>query len=178
MPRQTDLTPAIQKKIVAAIRKGNYFNVACELAGIPEKTGQDWLYRGLGTHPDRDDREPFAGFAVAIKKAESDVEQAAIARIQEAAAGREVKKTKQTVMPDGTKKLEEATETVTDWTADAWFLERKFPFRWGRRKTDEDLINELMNRGYVVIRPVESENNGANGGGSTQSQSANTTSHN
>jgi hypothetical protein len=38
--RRTKLTPEVQKKIVDALSAGNYFEVACEYAGISPLRGQ------------------------------------------------------------------------------------------------------------------------------------------
>ena len=100
-----------QEKIVQALRAGNYFETACEYAGVSSTTGYDGMQRGEGTH------EPaapeFAEFADAVKSARADTEVGAVARIRKAAT-------------EGT------------WQADAWFLERAFP-EWWRRRDGHDI---------------------------------------
>ena len=103
MARPTKLTPAIAAKLVLAIRVGNYASVAAKSVGIDQSTYYDWLAKG------REDKAPYAEFAVAIQKAEAEAEAATVARIQ----------------------LAEAAPNT--WQAAAWWLERRFPDRWGRR---------------------------------------------
>ena len=51
--------------------------------------------------------EPYRGYWEAIKKAEAQAEMSAVQNIQ--------------------------THSADNWTASAWYLERKFPDRWGRK---------------------------------------------
>lgn len=143
--RKTRLTPEVQEQIVGYVLEGNYFSTACELAGIPAKTGKDWLVRGRGDDPDRADSEPFASFAVAVTQAQAQAERDAIARIKEAAQGRRVIRSK-TVRkvyrdPEGNENAESTTEIVEttnyDWRADAWILEHRHPERWGNQRMAE-----------------------------------------
>lgn len=53
----------------------------------------------------------YRGFSTALKKAEARAEASGVVRIRAAAKNQ--------------------------WQADAWFLERKFPQRWGRKSRDE-----------------------------------------
>lgn len=46
MARPTKLTPEIQKKIVAAISSGNYYEAACQYAGVDYATFRRWLIKG------------------------------------------------------------------------------------------------------------------------------------
>lgn len=160
MPRTTDLTPEIQKKIVKALKEGSFFSTACEAAGVPAATGNEWLCRGRGTDSKRDDREPFASFAEAIKKAEHEAEKAAIARIQQAAKGRKYKtiKTKDAITKDGEViPLVETTEGYEYvWQADAWYLERKFSKRWARTNLDAfEALKTLVAVGWLPEEVME-----------------------
>lgn len=100
------LTPAVQQAIITALAGGNHFSTACEFAGIPPATGQEWLMRGNGTHGSRKSTPQLASFASAIKKAQSDAEVACVAQIKSAAS--------------------------TSWQAAAWWLERKYPDKWAQ----------------------------------------------
>lgn len=136
MPRQTRLTPEVQAEIVKWLKAGNYFETACSVAGIPEETGRTWLARGRGTHPALDQREPYSTFSTAVEKAEAEGETASVLRIRKAAQGGEVvaRKTKTVTKPDGTTITEvEEERSAPNWTADAWYLERKHSDRWGRK---------------------------------------------
>lgn len=160
MPRETRLTPQLQKKIVAAVKQGNYFSTACESCGIPEATGREWLKRGRQTSD-----EPYSSFSSAIKNAESFAEKQAIARIQAAARGRKVtvKKQKQALTKTGeVVELEETSEsTEHSWQADAWYLERKFADRWGRKRMDVlEALGVLASADWIPGEIVEAAING------------------
>lgn len=164
MPRQTRLTPEIQDRIVAYVRDGNYFAVACQLAGIPEETGRAWLSQGRGTNSGRRPKEPFITFATAIKEAEAEAETRAIAVIVEAARGKEysITKTKEVEVTGGEDGRISTIETVTttgtkfSWQAAAWYLERKFPHRWGRQRMDVlEALRCLSDAGFIPVELVE-----------------------
>src|SRR5262249_51932820 len=76
--RRTKLTPAVQQKILRAIRAGNYASVAAASAGIDDSTFYRWLERG------EKGEEPYCEFREAIKKASADAEQEALADIRKA----------------------------------------------------------------------------------------------
>lgn len=63
----------------------------------------------------RKGEEPFTSFVSAVKKAERDAEAVAVAAIRTAGA--------------------------KNWTAYAWWLERKFPESWGK---DAELLREIV----------------------------------
>lgn len=71
------LTPELQTKIVAAIRQGNYREVAAQWAGIAPETFCRWMKR-----PER----IYADFRQAVLEAEKAAEIQAVARIMRAAA--------------------------------------------------------------------------------------------
>lgn len=63
--RPSKLTPAVQDRIIAAIRAGHFREPAARLAGISPPT----LYRWL-----KADDEPYLGFQVAVEAAEAELE--------------------------------------------------------------------------------------------------------
>lgn len=109
--RTTKLTPQLQRELCQIIGAGNYIETACGYVGIDVTTFCMWLQRGEGTHPTRPKTKLHAEFVEAIRKAEAQAEAVRVARI--AKAGQ-----------DGT------------WQADAWYLERRYPERWGRKVQD------------------------------------------
>ena len=80
--RRTKLTPEVQKRILSAIRAGNYATVAAEYAGIRERTFYAWLQRGRGQ-----DAGIYRDFLEAVKSAEREAEVRAVAHIQSHMAG-------------------------------------------------------------------------------------------
>ena len=81
MARPTSLTPEVQEKIIAAIRGGNYRNVAAAAAGVHRNRFAEWERRG------ESGEEPYASFACALQKAEAEAEIALIAEVREGGEG-------------------------------------------------------------------------------------------
>lgn len=143
--RSTTLTPEIHKEIVRHVREGNFFSTSCELAGISRYTGIEWLRRGRGVRDDRYPSEEFASFALAIEQAKAAAERDAIARIKEAATGRQTTKSKTVTKTyrdvEGNETVETTVEVVEttnyDWRADAWIQERLNFERWSANRMAE-----------------------------------------
>lgn len=140
--RPSGLTQEVHDRIVAAVRAGNFFETACRFAGVAEQTGREWLARGLGNHSSRGNGPAYAAFADAVKKAEADAEAEKLLTIHKAAKGGTEVKTKVTTKynPDGSVRevVEEKQLQSPEWTAAAWYLERKHPARWGRKTVQDD----------------------------------------
>lgn len=119
MARPTKLTQAVHEAIVSALETGNYFDTACEHAGIAESTGYSWLARGRAELERResprvkvgtaqwDKEQPFVEFVEAVSRVSAAVEMATIATIQR--LGQD------------------------DWRALAWFMEHRYPKKWGKQ---------------------------------------------
>jgi transposase len=104
--RPTKLTPELFSAIVDAIRSGNYAQVAAATAGITEQTFYEWLRRG------RDEPDGiYRRFADAVLAASGEAEQEKLERLR-----------REALADDG------------DWKAAAWWLERRFPKRWGKQQ--------------------------------------------
>ena len=69
MGRPSKLTPAVQKKIIEAIRNGNYYNAACAYAGIQYQTFWEWMKRGEKAKSGK-----HFQFFQEVKKAEAEAE--------------------------------------------------------------------------------------------------------
>lgn len=103
MARQSKLTPETQKKIVDAISEGNYLETAAAIGGVTYTTLNNWMKKGESTSSGA-----YVEFLEAVKKAEAEAEALRVSRISK--AGKE-----------------------GNWQADAWYLERRYPDRWGKR---------------------------------------------
>jgi transposase len=117
--RATKLTPETQERIVEALRAGNYQDAAAAYAGISDSTFHNWLNRGKEEAQRISDGEKanpkeaiYLEFFAAVEKARSEAEVRNVMHIQRAAQ-------------NGT------------WQAAAWFLERSYPRRWGRKDRHE-----------------------------------------
>jgi hypothetical protein len=147
MPRPTKLSPALTKKICKLIEQGTFFKHACILSSISEATGYAWMQRGKLGEPE------YLEFLESIKRSEAISESNAIARILESANGHTVTtfKRKQVLAGDGITELHESIQsTVSSWQAVAWYLERKFPAKWGRSRVDElEAVQILIKAGWL-----------------------------
>jgi len=127
MGRRTKLTPELIENAAKLIAGGNYASTVFQMLGIGESTWYEWLQRGR----EGARKSIYTEFAEAIKKAESAAELRAVSGIM--AAGRR------------------------NWTAYAWYLERKFPDRWGRK---DKVQQEISGPGGGAVR-AEVEHSGA-----------------
>jgi transposase len=128
MGRTLKLTEEVQDKICVAIRLGNDKKVAAALAGVSETTFYRWLEMAELPNAKKEYRE----FRESIERAEAEAEVTRIARITQAA-------------DNGT------------WQAASWWLERKFPERWGRNDKIRQEITGNIN-GAVAITFDEVKN--------------------
>ena len=125
MARPTKLTPDLIQEVCNWLKLGYYQEDAATMAGISSSTFYDWMRRAEGQKalesvdsplPDSPDAEivevvdMYLEFSEAVKKARAEAEGAHIRNIRKAA-------------DNGT------------WQASAWFLERSFPKKWGKRST-------------------------------------------
>lgn len=113
--RATKLTPAVQDKIVAALRAGNYADIAFRHAGIAPSTGHKWMAWGDGrvygaTEKVPKDAKPFQDFRDAVIRATADAEIHAVACLRKG--------------------------MLDDWRAAAEYLRRRNVDRWGRERVD------------------------------------------
>ena len=113
--RPTKCTPAVQAIIIDALRRGNYAVTAAQLADIDEVTYYNWV-KAAG-----EGREPYASFLKSVKKAESDAEDSSLQTVRAGASGNE----------------------AVNWQAHAWYLERKFPAKYGKRDPQRQELAEL-----------------------------------
>jgi transposase-like protein len=107
MARQSKLTPETQRKIVEAIAEGNYLETAAALGGVTYTTLNNWMRKGQAATSG-----PYVAFFESVKRAEAEAESTRVGRIKR--AGQE-----------------------GNWQADAWYLERRYPERWGKRIQQE-----------------------------------------
>lgn len=105
--RPTKLTPKVQRVIVEMIRAGNYYEVACQLAGVSYGTFRRWMLEG----EQPDGRPAYRKFREAVIEAECECEARLVLQWQQA--------------------------VPHDWRAARGFLERRHPDRWGRKDRHE-----------------------------------------
>jgi hypothetical protein len=103
LPRPRVLTPDVQARIVRGLAEGSYLASACRAAGISTDT---WYYWRRLCKNGVAHAQVYAGFYGACARASAVVEASALEVVR---SGR------------------------PDWRRAAWFLERRFPERWGKR---------------------------------------------
>lgn len=118
---RTKLTGIVQAQIVSYVLAGSYYSHACMAAGIAAETGDRWLKRGEA----KDAKDPYLGFAKAIREAQGKDILRNVNAISQAATGKKAKTT------DDGQILEAAISA--DWKAAAFLLERKYPKLWGAK---------------------------------------------
>lgn len=102
-------TPERTDAIIKAIQEGCPHETAAAAAGIATSTFYAWIEKGEGFQTGI-----YREFADNVRRAEALAEAERISRIDR--AGKE-----------------------GDWKADAWYLERRYPERWGRKHFSADL---------------------------------------
>jgi transposase len=107
MARKTKLTDELEEKLCEYIMAGNYANTAASMVGIDESTYYRWIRKGEAAKSGR-----YYQFNQSIKKAEKFAEAYHIQNIRKAGG-------------------------AGAWTASAWWLERKYPQRWGKQERVE-----------------------------------------
>ena len=129
---RSKLTDNSQQVIVDAILLGMYQEQAALLAGIHRGTFYRWMERGQTGLPED---EPYRDFRDAVEKARAEAEARKL------------------------KAIHIAADTGT-WQAAAWWLERSFPKRWGR-KVEHTVItrDELLEALDAEIALLEAEAN-------------------
>lgn len=111
MGRPCKLTAEVQARLAEAIAGGNTYKVAAAYAGIDYSTFRLWMVKGEGVAEGRDE---YSALFDAIKEAENEAVRRRVELIDRAAE--------------------------KNWTAAAWWLERRHPEDWGRHeKIDLDV---------------------------------------
>jgi transposase len=108
MARKTKLDAVRQKKIVEALRDGNFVTTAANLAGVDDDTVHRWVKRGREEAAEGQ-QTIYTRFVEDFDRATAEAESTHVAVLKAAAR-------------DG------------EWRASSWWLERRFPDRWGDRQ--------------------------------------------
>lgn len=115
--RPSTLTDAVADILVAKVETGHYNTMAARAAGVGVRSFQRWLAKGEAADEKLNSGQPI----------EADEERywhlwQRISKAQAKAAD------------DALSAIRAAWESGQQWTAAAWYLERKYPGEWGRRQ--------------------------------------------
>src|SRR5262249_37238654 len=131
-----------QKIIIDGVAAGVPRHFAAERAGVDDSTVRRWAIRGR-----REKSGIYCTFLTALKKAEADAVAACVARIRRAAQGGQLveRTTTTTTRKDGSSTTKTVEKVAPgQWTADAWWLERRHPDEFaGNRREVRELREQL-----------------------------------
>ena len=151
---QSILTDELINELCNHIQDGAYRSVACQKLHLNYETLKSWMKKG------KKGVEPYNQLYQQIIQAEAEAEIRKLGIIQNAANEYTQTTQKTSVDADGRTKTEETKSTHRgDWRAATWFLERRFPDRWGQPKVD--LLEATKTFVACGILPEECLNLGA-----------------
>jgi transposase len=139
--RPTKLTPELQERFLANLANALYVETACALTNIHKSVFYDWMQQArsaierIKKNPDDPSMRPTAkekaliAFMAEIEKVMEEKQSRWISVIENAAA-------------------------QGFWTAAAWLCERRYPERYGARRTGEGDLNVNVNVGFGYIQVV------------------------
>lgn len=102
--RNSLLTPAMQARICASVRSGNWLETAAQMGGIDRDTLFAWKRKGKEDLEAGRPNSIYGQFVNAVARAEAEAEAASVLRVLIA--------------------------SQKDWRAAAWYLERRHRDRW------------------------------------------------
>lgn len=165
--RPSKLTPATHQAIIDTITEGNYFEIACAVAGVHRTSGYNWMERGSiereriesgitdeqraeqGIPPAHEERR-FLDFFDAVERARALAERSHSGNIKRIAMGGQVLEEEDILDPETGKLVGRKRKlSIGDWRASAFYLERTAARRWGRRQTVEVAPGESGGSGGV-----------------------------
>jgi hypothetical protein len=124
--RPTKFNKEIAERICKLVADGNYFDTACQVVGIDYQTFRNWVVKG-----EQDGKGQFFDFFVSIKRAEAEAEAKRVELILKAGG------------------------LGGDWKANAWYLERKYPDRWGKLdRLEAKVKSENVNKQEYFIEQM------------------------
>jgi hypothetical protein len=128
--RPTKLNEELTEKLCYYISQGNYFDTSCKLVGIDYSTFRAWIVKG-----EEDGKGRFFDFSEAIKRAEAEAEAKRVEMILKAGG------------------------LGGDWKANAWYLERKYPDRWGKVDRLEAHVKseQTQKQEYYIEQMIEQD---------------------
>ena len=151
--RPSGFSREIAERIVSAIKAGGYVETAAAFAGVSKDTFYAWLKRGAS-----EKSGPFKEFSDAIGRAIAESEMRYVSIVAKAASGYDVVRERTVVGMDikGNPINTVTTEKSHEFNPQAaeWWLERRFPRRWGRMERPEgpELPGELQDKPLMTLK--------------------------
>lgn len=145
--RKSKLTDEMTQKLVKLIKSGAFLDHIFRQAGISKAIFYRWLSRGEA-ELDRFEAELKANGTAKILKSENKF-------VEFLDAIREAEEIAETEAIENIK-----THFTSDWRSSAWFLERRYPDRWGRKLigfASDDGTKDFHNAFANAIKEVEAD---------------------
>ena len=131
------LNAKLQKDLYEHLLRGAFINTACELVGISTPTYYRWFNEGKDGDP------KFEPFYSAMLKAQALAESNAVGKLMFLANG------------------DEGEERPPDFRALRFFLERRYPTRWGEKRAIDEALDrqakDFLSRAKEVLSPESLE---------------------
>jgi transposase len=127
--RPSKFTPEIKQSICEHISAGNYLDTACRLAGVDYTTFRGWMVKG-----EQEGKGDYFEFLRQVRLAEAQAEAERVRLILNAGK-------------------------YDDWKANAWYLERKYPERWGKKEQLDAKIQSqhTETKEYKIEQQIETD---------------------
>jgi transposase len=127
--RPSKFTTEIKDNICEYIAQGNYLDTACRLAGVDYTTFRGWMVKG-----EQEGKGEYFEFLRQVRLAEAQAESERVRLILQ--AGR-----------------------LDDWKANAWYLERKYPDRWGKKEHIDAKVesHHTQTTEYKIEQQIETD---------------------
>lgn len=150
MPTPLKLTPELADSIIESVKLGLFDAQNANRHGVTVVTLKSWIDRGI----DEDAVEPFKSFATRYVQAAIELESKHVGTVLRAGEdyerfiesdetwegpmGSDDYDSSDFDMPRAARKRKKQRMTIRgDWKASAWFLERRWPLRWGVTRQPE-----------------------------------------
>ena len=131
-PCPLTIDPTLAPRIIYSVARGNYINTAAAIAGVDQSTIHRWIRRGkeawhaeIEGNPVPQSEIPYYELCKGVQTARAQAEADALEAIQDAG------------------------NDPAHWQAKAWYLERCYGARYGRKDTLR------VEAGYIALQDVE-----------------------
>jgi len=148
------LTPKFIDTLELMIYQGCWLETAVAMTGIDTKTYRSWLKKGNQSFQKGEDNL-YTALYLTIERAMSYAEHSALEIIRNAAQG--VPQIKEKKIYDSRGNIVETfrEESIKiDWKASAWFLERRYPNKWGMIQREAKFDHQSEEEKYSEMRKL------------------------
>ena len=146
-PLLNKIDPSIISSLCDSLIEGNYLSTACESMGLNYNTVDEWLRKGSNKSIRGGNSKIYKDFTKQIKKSQAIAEAGRLKRIDIAGKGGQLIEIKVITKKDGSQETIQRF-SLPQWQADAWFLERTRPDKFGQRPAQD--INIILGQQNIL----------------------------